>query len=214
MNRAPYARPVPPPRPTEVVPTLRERRRRDTSAEIAAVAAELFLRRGAAATTVADVAAAAGISTRTFHRYFPTKAEALAPALRAGLVAYLDAVAAIPAPAPVEELVDSLVDALVGTVTGPGAGHDAELVRLVVATPELLSVWLRMHEECAVGLAPLLAAHLADERDPTDLRLLATVVVAANRLAVEDWVGGRGAVRANLHRGLRHLARLVTTPPA
>ncbi|MEE2059112.1 acyl-CoA-like ligand-binding transcription factor [Rhodococcus artemisiae] len=45
--------------------------------ELAAVAQTLFLQRGFDEVTVDDIAAAAGISRRTFFRYFPTKADVL-----------------------------------------------------------------------------------------------------------------------------------------
>ncbi|ODU06857.1 MAG: hypothetical protein ABS81_03405 [Pseudonocardia sp. SCN 72-86] len=45
--------------------------------ELAAVAQELFVERGFDETSVDDIAAAAGISRRTFFRYFSTKADVL-----------------------------------------------------------------------------------------------------------------------------------------
>jgi AcrR family transcriptional regulator len=54
-------------------PPLRERNRRRTAAEIEGAAFELFRGRGYEATTVEQIAAAAGVSTRTFFRYFPSK---------------------------------------------------------------------------------------------------------------------------------------------
>lgn len=47
--------------------------------EVAAVAIRLFSERGLDATTAEDIATAAGISPRTFFRYFPTKEEAVFP---------------------------------------------------------------------------------------------------------------------------------------
>lgn len=44
-----------------------------TAAELERVALELFVRRGFSATTVNDIAAAAGISRRTFFRYYDSK---------------------------------------------------------------------------------------------------------------------------------------------
>ncbi|WP_210650959.1 TetR family transcriptional regulator [Nocardioides sp. SYSU D00065] len=61
-------------------PALRERRRRQTEREIGDVALELFERQGVDATTVDEIARAAGVSSRTFFRYFATKeAAALVP---------------------------------------------------------------------------------------------------------------------------------------
>ncbi|MFI5960370.1 TetR family transcriptional regulator [Cryptosporangium sp. NPDC051539] len=56
---------------------LRERRRLATAAEIEAAAFALFERQGSEHTTVDDIAAAAGVSPRTFFRYFPTKEDAV-----------------------------------------------------------------------------------------------------------------------------------------
>jgi AcrR family transcriptional regulator len=53
--------------------TLRERRRRQTVEEIADVAFALFAERGYEATSVEQIAGLAGVSTRTFFRYFPSK---------------------------------------------------------------------------------------------------------------------------------------------
>jgi AcrR family transcriptional regulator len=198
--------------PTASRPTLRERRRADLALEISALAAERFARAGVAATTVAELAEAAGVSTRTFHRYFATKADALAPVLREGLTGYLAAVADTPATrhAP-EALTAALVHALAGRFEGPTGAQDAERVRLVVEEPELLGVWLRMHEECVLGLVPLLAERLPRHLDPDDprLRFVATLVVTANRLAVEEWATRGGDVRAVLQRFLRSLPPLT-----
>ena len=52
---------------------LRERTRRAVRAEIAEVAVDLFVRQGFDGTTVEDIAQAAGMTKRSFFRYFPTK---------------------------------------------------------------------------------------------------------------------------------------------
>jgi AcrR family transcriptional regulator len=54
-------------------PGLRERTRRAVQAELTGVALDLFLRQGFEATTVDEIAAAAGISRRSLFRYFASK---------------------------------------------------------------------------------------------------------------------------------------------
>jgi AcrR family transcriptional regulator len=56
---------------------LRERRRQALTAEIEAVALDLFAERGFAEVTVDDIANAAGISRRTFFRYYASKDDLL-----------------------------------------------------------------------------------------------------------------------------------------
>jgi AcrR family transcriptional regulator len=59
--------------PAPAAPALRERTRRAVRAELTDVAMDLFLRRGFDATTVDEIAAAAGISRRSLFRYFASK---------------------------------------------------------------------------------------------------------------------------------------------
>lgn len=58
-------------------PSAREAQRRESRRALQAAATELVRQRGFAAVTVDDVAAAAGVSRRTFFNHFPTKAAAL-----------------------------------------------------------------------------------------------------------------------------------------
>ncbi|WP_035834247.1 TetR family transcriptional regulator [Jonesia quinghaiensis] len=59
---------------TEKIPqSIRERTRRLAQTELTTVAQDLFLERGYEKTTVDEIAAAAGMSKRTFFRYFSSK---------------------------------------------------------------------------------------------------------------------------------------------
>ncbi len=185
-------------------PTLGERRRQATLLELSDTAAELFVRQGVAATTVQNIADQAGVSARTFHRYFPSKADALGPALREGLLRYVARAQVMPADT---TLVEGLCTALEEALAEPRTPLDVELTRLVVTSPELTSAWLRAHEDCAVALVPILAPRLAPGIDQVALRYAAASVVTANRLAVEAWIAEGGEVRPFLRKCLQMLTK-------
>ncbi|WP_378730358.1 TetR family transcriptional regulator [Nocardia brasiliensis] len=63
--------------PERPSPDLRARRRRQTELEIHTAAVELAAERGANQVTVDDIAVRAGVSARTFFRYFATRDRAL-----------------------------------------------------------------------------------------------------------------------------------------
>lgn len=82
----------PPPEPSE---GLRSRKKNRTHLAIEDAALTLFEERGYEATTVEQIAEMAEVSTTTFFRYFPTKAEVLLsdhgkqlPALHKGIIAW------------------------------------------------------------------------------------------------------------------------------
>jgi len=54
-------------------PSARERRRQETEQALLTSGRELFAKQGFEATSVSDIAARAGVSLRTFYRYFPAK---------------------------------------------------------------------------------------------------------------------------------------------
>lgn len=58
---------------------LRARRRQETELAIRDAALHLFIEQGSQDTTADDIAARAGVSTRTFFRYFDTKESAALP---------------------------------------------------------------------------------------------------------------------------------------
>jgi AcrR family transcriptional regulator len=61
---------------TNSEPSTRPSRAEQTRARLQSVALDLFVRQGFEATTVEQIAAAAGVSHMTFFRYFPTKESA------------------------------------------------------------------------------------------------------------------------------------------
>ena len=66
-------------------PALTERRKAQTRREIAESALGLFVRHGYEAVSVEAIAEEAGVSLRTFYRYFSAKDEVLSPIITDGI---------------------------------------------------------------------------------------------------------------------------------
>ncbi len=73
-----------------------DRRRQLLLTEYEQVGLDLFAERGYRDVTIDDIADAAGVSTRTLYRYFPTKEEILLAFPRRGLTIALETIAALP----------------------------------------------------------------------------------------------------------------------
>lgn len=178
---------------TLFAPSLRELKKERTRQELAAAALRLFVARGFEAVKVEDIAAAAGVSPRTFFRYFASKEQALWPDQDRRLAEQAAVVAAGP---PGESVLECL-----RRVAGVQAQRyederDEMLPRfaLLHGTPALRGYLL----ECLEAWEEVTAAALADRFGappaPAALRhrLLAAAAVAAFRVAVIAWVAEDG----------------------
>lgn len=111
---------------------LREQRRLETQRAIQTHAVRLFAERGYDATTVADVAEAAGVSAMTVYRHFPTKEDLVLADQHAADVA--ERIAASPPELPlVRRIGGALIDGAAALT------HDDLLARLklMISTPAL-----------------------------------------------------------------------------
>ena len=88
---------------------MRERKRQQTRHSLISAAMRLFAEKGYEETTVAEIAAAAGVSTKTFFNYFASKDEVLFPHLSGRIDA---AVAVIEQHRPGEDVADVLIRAM------------------------------------------------------------------------------------------------------
>ncbi len=146
---------------------------------------ELYVERGFEQTTVADIAQRAGLTARTFFRYFADKREVLfggSALLQEHLV---DALANAPGSAPPMEAVAAALDAA-ATMLGERHGFSRQRQSVIAANAEL-------RERELIKMASLAAA-LADglrRRGVTDpeASLAAEAGVAVFRVAFERWVG-------------------------
>ena len=181
---------APPPR------DLRRRARYAVRAEIAETAFQLFTQRGFDQTTVDDIAAAAGLSRRSFFRYFASKEDAVLGVLNAVGDAIAAELATGPADEPPWTSLRRALDVLVTTYLGDPKVALARF-RLIHHTPALRTTLLDKQDRWQRSLAQVLAARLG--ADPAhDLRpqLLAATALAALDVASRRWLASDG--HANL----------------
>ncbi|WP_156077366.1 acyl-CoA-like ligand-binding transcription factor [Saccharothrix sp. NRRL B-16314] len=169
---------------------LREQRKARTRRAIQEHALRLFLDKGYDATTVEEIAAAAGVSHMTFFRYFPTKEAVVEDDDYDPIIA--DLVRDHPTGEPPLEVLRAALRAGLDAVLDTDRDAIYTRTRLIVTTPALRARQWR--NTAATG--DLLAAVLADrERRPVDLRLrvIAAAATAALTTALTAWVEDEGA---------------------
>ncbi|WP_029112275.1 TetR/AcrR family transcriptional regulator [Mycobacterium sp. URHB0044] len=157
-------------------------------------ACELFWERGVAATTGDDIAAAAGLSTRTIWRYFRSKESCVEPVLALSAQRFIALAGRWP-----DEL--SLADHMAADmVENPLTERELadEIASLRIATmsatePALRTAYLMVHDEMERRFVPIVARRLRLPEDDLTARLCAAAVTAAFRVVDED-VGRRAII--------------------
>jgi AcrR family transcriptional regulator len=171
---------------------LRERRRRQTSADIRDSAVRLARERGFDKVTIEEICVEAGISARTFFNYFPNKESAIAygPSdIPAELVA--DFVAAGPAPYSVV-LAELITLAAHHLRDMPPARAQAEgMLELAKTTPAVLSAFLADLERFQNHLTDIVARRQAMRPDEEIPALIAALALTAVRSGIERWTSGK-----------------------
>src|SRR5256885_4850026 len=124
---------------------LRERKKQQTRAALVEAAARLFAEKGYDKTTVADIAAAADVSTRTFFSYFRAKEDVLFAGTDQRLRAIAEAFDSVQAGSPLEAVHRILEQVL-------AASDD-------MSSPDRLAIMLARPELQAQALQRLIAAH-------------------------------------------------------
>lgn len=186
--------------PARSRPTLRERNHERTRDEIARHALALFVAHGFDAVTVDDIAASAGISRRTFFRYFDTKEDALLPADASRLQRLEQALRARP---PAEGPFDAVRGAVLELARSYDTGSEEFLqqARLVLATPSAHARSLG-HQADWEGVIRTFAAERSGHSETSLVpQLLAAGCMAALRAALTTWLH---------HDGRTDLIALVT----
>lgn len=165
--------------------SLRERKRVRTRQALVTAAAELFERDGYEQTTIADIAAAAEIGTRTFFSYFASKEELLFPESDGRIEA---AIAAIATRRPGERPASVLLRALttVGDESDDMTGRLGALrLRLIRTVPSVRGRALQMQLDAQREIARYLAAAYPDELDEVRAAALVGAFIGAISAALQ-----------------------------
>ncbi|MGW4224557.1 TetR family transcriptional regulator [Streptomyces bauhiniae] len=182
-------------RENSTTPGLRLRTRRLVTEALSDTALELFDASGFDQVTVADIARAAGISPRSFFRYFPNKedvvfgdriptAEEVSDELRRHLAGHT----------PWDALRATFVVA--AEQMDADAGRWKRATRVICHTPALRARYLEKHLAWTGVLVPELAARLKPEPGGPVARLKAQTMVntalACFDVALESWADDEG----------------------
>ena len=186
---------------------LQRRKRELVRDEIARVAWDLFGSQGYEATTVDEIARAAGVSRRTFFRYFSSKEDVVVGTSDALAEAILAAFARRPRREPPLVAIQRAIRPVVVSSLAE-AGQARAIIRLLRESRTLRRAMLERHARMEERLAAILAQRLGTDprRDPTPA-LLAFVTRALMDTAFNVWFDQRprdpGAMVDDLFRRLR-----------
>jgi AcrR family transcriptional regulator len=170
-------------------PGLRERKKQQTREALSWAALRLAVDRGLGNVLVEDIAAAAGVSPRTYNNYFSSKAEAITWRHLDRARRTADLLRAQP---PGEPLWESITRAVVAQAGDEHAVPQQEWiagVRLMLSEPELQGEFLKAsvaaEQECAAVVAERTGTDAGRDMYPW---LVAAAVSTAIRVANEQWL--------------------------
>jgi AcrR family transcriptional regulator len=155
-----------------------------TREAISEAALRLALEYGPENVRVDDIAAAAGVSPRTYNNYFAGREQAICAAMAAGRALRTGAaLRARPADEPLDE---AIVHAMAGE-------HDTEpdrrVAAMITATPALRGEYLKTYEALEQVLARSIAARTGrDAHKDLGPKILAAAAAGAARIATQQWL--------------------------
>jgi TetR/AcrR family transcriptional regulator, regulator of mycofactocin system len=182
------------------------RRRLTSRGELEHVAFDLFGRHGFDRTTVDDIAAAAGISRRTFFRYFPSKNDVVWGDFDGMLDRMRERLAACP---PGRPLMDEVREALLDFNRVP-AGElpwHRRRMALILRTPALQAHSTLRYADWRAVLAGFVGERLRQPADALAPQAIAHATLGVAVAAYEHWLRDQGAdLLTLLDAAMRELA--------
>lgn len=166
---------------------LRERKKRQTRRLLQSTAMAMFAERGFGHVTIEEIAAACDVSRTTVFRYFPTKEDLVVDAEPERLA---DLRAAFEHRPRAEPVFDSVRHAVVAVAERYELDRGQLLAahELIAANSSLLARALESHTTWVDLFAGLIASRTGNGTPDLRDRVLAVAVMAAMRVAIEEWL--------------------------
>lgn len=192
---------------------LRTRRRLATEQDLYHAALALMERQGFSATTVDEIVAAAGVSQRTFFRYFATKEDAVLLGYRA-LDEAIDSLDLPPDPHGALQALLTFHERQIDQLAQDEADRYVTLQRLISAEPALRDAVAARELASMERLRVRLEARLPGDQ-PLTSRLIAEIATAILRVTFDHWRAQPGCSVADLpalYRDVRTTAEALAAP--
>lgn len=178
------------PQPTARDGDLRARRKAQTQETIHEAAVELFEAQGVKATTVEEIAARAGVSSRTFFRHFASKEQAALP----GQQRLRRAIDALELP-DVEELgpsaalraVEEMAAAVIAAEPQEDLRANQRVRRILLHEPDIRGLATAQEQELVLRLRDRLLRRGGDRLDLMSARLIAETAMLLWRSCWDHW---------------------------
>jgi len=191
---------------------LRERKKLETRRAIADVAMDMFAERGFDAVTVADIAAAANVSTKTVFNYFETKEDIVVH--RRELVAD-DLLRAVRSRAPGESILSVVRQHTLETaekLRSVPPERRAAFRKVLQSSPTVLMRFREVAQSREEALAKLLAEETGTDGEDPEPFIVAALLGVLNRLAfcgLTGWPNGKKRAPAKVAEDIERAFALL-----
>jgi AcrR family transcriptional regulator len=181
--------------PRDRTTTLRESKRRRTRRALVDAAVDLFDRQGYDQTTVAEIAAAAQVSPRSFFSYFGSKEEILFPDCERRLQVAANAIARRAPGQPPTQVLAGVLQRILAADTAATSGLARVRMRLVIEVPAVRGRCLQVSFSAQREIARLLHAAFPDELDEVTAASLVGALTGAVTAALVEVFSGPAMAR-------------------
>lgn len=148
----------------------------------------------------ADLAKAAGMSERTFFRYFPTKADCVRPVLDQGYRLLVEEFEEQSTRAEKDATILEIIrDAFVNVFEQHPIPGDGDFLATLLANMHYRRVWLEINDDLQESLAPAMARVLDQDQDSLHVRVAAAEATTFAVTTVMEMVRTGGPLRELAH---------------